>query len=145
MVDTSFKEGTLTNLMGSALSKAAQISGKAAFLAPEMLTMPFKDLPPRMSKVSILLIKKLLLVLRSPLQGSESFHRKRMNLIIMHFVAQSFVHRFVSLQKPQASETLRHDHTEPVPSVTAYVDELTGYAALYDVLYFLRCHIKPPD
>ena len=66
MVDTSFRDGTLTSLMGSALSKAAQISGNAAFLAPAMLTSPFKDLPPRINKVSILLIKKLILVGNTP-------------------------------------------------------------------------------
>ena len=53
MVATSCKRGTLSNVKGWAVNKAAHSSGKAAFLAPEMGISPFKCRPPRMRNLSI--------------------------------------------------------------------------------------------
>jgi hypothetical protein len=43
IVDTSCSRGTLVRVTGSLLSSAAHNSGKAAFLAPEISTVPASD------------------------------------------------------------------------------------------------------
>ena len=53
MVDTSCKRGTFDRVSVSAVKSAAQSSGSAAFLAPAMATLPFKERPPRISNLSI--------------------------------------------------------------------------------------------
>jgi len=40
MVATSCNRGTLTSVTGSGVNSVAQSSGKAAFFAPEMVTVP---------------------------------------------------------------------------------------------------------
>jgi hypothetical protein len=54
MVDTSCKPGTFSNVTVSAVNNAAHSSGNAAFLAPEMMTVPFSDLPPLISNLSMI-------------------------------------------------------------------------------------------
>ena len=53
MVVTSCRRGTFESSTGSAVSSAAQSSGKAAFLAPEMAISPASRRPPRMRSLSM--------------------------------------------------------------------------------------------
>ena len=53
MVATSRKRGTLRKCTGSVVSRAAHISGKAAFFAPEMAMAPCSGRPPRISSLSM--------------------------------------------------------------------------------------------
>ena len=60
MVATSCKRGTLSRRTGSSVSSAAHISGSAAFLAPEMMTSPFRARPPVIRNLSMGLISLFL-------------------------------------------------------------------------------------
>src|SRR5205085_9425680 len=53
IVATSCRRGTFESSTGSAVRRAAQSSGSAAFLAPEMATSPARRRPPRMRSLSM--------------------------------------------------------------------------------------------
>ena len=52
-VFTSCRRGTLVSVTGSAVNSAAHSSGNAAFFAPEMLTSPCSERPPRIRSLSM--------------------------------------------------------------------------------------------
>jgi hypothetical protein len=66
MVPMSLSRGTLVNVTGSLVSSAAQSSGNAAFLAPEMAISPQSGTPPAISSLSI----------RLPFVGGQGLHRQ---------------------------------------------------------------------
>src|SRR4051812_22395557 len=52
-VATSWSRGTLWSVTGPSTSSVAHSSGRAAFLAPEIVTSPFRRRPPRIRSLSI--------------------------------------------------------------------------------------------
>ena len=68
VVVISCRWGTLHIVTGSSASKVAAMIGKAAFFAPEMLTVPSRGLPPLMISLSMRL-PELVLCRRNSQRG----------------------------------------------------------------------------
>src|SRR5688500_11076056 len=109
MVVTSFNRGTLCSVTGRSVRSAAQSSGSAAFLAPEMSTSPRSVRPPRIRSLSMKDPARELGVLVRPFGGRVGLHRERMHFVGVHFGTEGGVDALMSLDRALALELGRHD------------------------------------
>src|SRR3990167_1890184 len=140
VVDTSCNCGTLARVTGSALNSVAHRSGKAAFLAPEIVTSPWRRRPPRIRSLSMkhrgrdaptavevapelgVTVKKPCAAdsgLRCPLGGRQGLHRQRMDLL-PHSIAEGLVNALVAHDTALAFELAGDDGGKEVLPIAFY-------------------------
>ena len=141
MVDTSCRPGTFSSETVSAVSSAAHSSGKAAFFAPEIVTVPFSALPPLMRILSMALTWEVNLSVSRPLCGRKSFHRQRMHFVGLNAAAQGCIHRLVALNRALALKGAGHNRRVPMLAVARQLNVLTRQAAGNDGSEFFAGHM----
>src|SRR5450432_3100403 len=126
MVVTSCRRGTFESSTGSAVRSAAQSSGRAAFLAPEMATSPARRRPPRMRSLSMERARaRASGRVVSVFGGGQRLHRQRMNLLA-HAIAKRLVDALVSGDAIRAFELGRDDGREEMSAVALDLDVLAS-------------------
>src|SRR6185436_14133277 len=124
--------GTLRSRWTPGVSSVAAMTGSAAFLDPEIRTVPASGFPPRTSSLST----------GAPLLRCQRFHRKRVDFLA-HALPERGVDELVALHAAPAFEFLRHDHRLEVLAVAAHLDVLArepGFDALLHA--FSRHHVN---
>ena len=116
IVVTSFKCGTFLRTTGSSASNVPASIGSAAFLAPDIVTVPDNVAPPSIRSLSNGL---RLPAPFTPFAGCQRCNRKRMNFIADQ-LAQAFVDQLMSRQRPLAIEFGRHNERAEVGVVVAF-------------------------
>src|SRR6266436_2287698 len=128
MVLTSLRCATLESVSCSLVSRAAHMSGSAAFFAPETRISPESGTPPWMTSLSI-----------RRLFGGERAHRQRVDLPAHAFPERS-IDELMALDPALAAERLAHDERLEMLSV-ADDAHLAALQSFFDVaLNLLRCH-----
>src|ERR1700712_2636963 len=145
-VATSCSFGTLCSVTGPGTSSVAHSSGSAAFLAPEIVTSPWRRRPPRIRSLSI---EVLWLrpsrprrcragasvgwaggvgagrALAGPFGRRQRLHRQRVDLLA-HALAECRIHALVAADANQAFELRRHDGGEEMSAVAFHLEVIAG-------------------
>src|SRR3990167_3205352 len=145
MVATSCRPGTFSSVTVCAVSRAAQSSGSAAFLAPEISTVPASELPPFMRSLSIGSLLHacgagLLRAIGRPLGGRAGFYGQGMHLIVFQPAAQRGINALVALDRAQALKRGGDDSDIPVPTVARQVDMFARQVGGNNGLKFFAGH-----
>src|SRR6201996_2073770 len=155
-VATSCSRGTLCSVTGPGTSSAAHSSGSAAFLAPEIVTSPWRRRPPRIRSLSMVGVR-----LGKRVDGPDGAsararpkgragasmrmaggvaaeralagplgRRQRLHRqrvdLLAHAVAERGIHALVAADAHQAFEFRRHDGGEEMSAVALHLEVIAG-------------------
>src|SRR5687768_5407249 len=129
MVATSISRGTPASCSGLALSNAAHMIGRAAFLAPDTRASPRSSRPPVILSLST----------GAPLLRRDGTHGKRVDLLA-HALAERRVHHLVALHAAAPGEAGADHQRLEVLAVADHLDMLAGQACLDAGFYAVWRH-----